>query len=77
MKAREDQPDQVSDATADATAAGNVEPGSDAELVYVCNPKVHGKDVTERPAPGRVTREWLKLHADKGWVECDANGKEL
>jgi hypothetical protein len=46
----------------------------DFELVYVCNPELHGEKASDRPVPGRVTLQWLDAHADKGWVECDANG---
>lgn len=62
------------DETAPEAGTTAVPAGDDFELVYVCNPKLHGSDPAKRPAPGRVTRAWLARHADKGWAECDAAG---
>jgi hypothetical protein len=45
----------------------------DSELVYVVNPQLQ-KDAATDPAPARMSREWLRLNADKGWVEANADG---
>jgi hypothetical protein len=75
-RAKQDDAPQLSDATADAVPATAVTPGDDFELVYVCNPELH-KGVSPAPSPGRVTRAWLDMNGDKGWVESDASGNPV
>lgn len=66
---------QTDAAAGDAAAAvsEDITTYRDSELVYVVNPSLH-KDLEKPPAPGQFSREWLRLNADKGWVEGNADG---